>query len=75
MAKGEHTALVLSVRGNTKRCDIGSSGSKKMVRGFSGHFDWNGKRGIRLRIFIFFGNFPVESAVPLEFPTGIFGFC
>ena len=32
-----------------------------MVQNFSGYFGWNGKRGIRLRISIFFGNFPVEN--------------
>ena len=51
----------------------GSSGSSQMVQRFSGHSGWNGKRGIRLKISIFFGNFPVEWAVPFKFPTGIFG--
>ena len=53
----------------------GSSESSQMLQRFSGHSGWNEKGGIRLRISIFFGNFPMEWAVPLEFPTGIFGFC
>ena len=53
----------------------GSSGSLQMVQDFSSHFGWNGKRGIPLRISIFSRNFPMEWAVPFEFPTGIFGFC
>ena len=40
-----------------------------MVQEFSG---WNGKRGIRLRTPILFGNFPVEWAVPFEFQAVIF---
>ena len=42
-----------------QRCS-GSSGSLQMVQDFSGHSGWNRKRGIRLRISIFFGNVPVE---------------
>ena len=38
----------------------GLSGSSQMVQWFSGHSGWNGKRGIRLKISIFFGNFPAE---------------
>ena len=46
------------------------SRSSQMVQRFSGHFVWNGKRGIRLKISI-----PVEWAVvPFEFPIGNFCF-
>ena len=41
----------------------------QMVQGFSGHFGWNGKRGIRLRNSIFFRKFSLEWAVSLDFIT------
>ena len=34
---------------------------------FSGHFGWNGKRGIHLSISIFSGNAPVEWPEPFRF--------
>ena len=42
---------------------------------FSGHFGWNGKRGIHLSISIFSGNVPVEWPEPFELPTENSGFC
>ena len=42
---------------------------------FSGHFGWNGERGIHLSISIFFGNVPVEWPEPFELPTENSGFC
>ena len=42
-----------TVKGGKRRRGI-------LIQGFSGHTDWNEKRGIRLKTLIFFGNFPIE---------------
>ena len=55
----QNGACICSVERREKRPRrTGSIGSLKQE--FSGHFGWNGKRGIRLRISIFLGKFPVE---------------
>ena len=42
---------------------------------FSGHFGWNGKRGMHLSISIFSGNVPVEWPKPFKLPTENSSFC
>ena len=68
----EKSAVKCRKRG---RGDPGQVGVHKWYSDFSVIPARTWKRRIRLKISIFFANFPVERALRFEFPTGIFGFC